>query len=153
TARLGEIGEQARSALVEHREAVATGRVAEGTSEPRLADTGWADDDQMGMLAKPIAGSELLEQGAVKNGRRTELDVLGAGGRAQRGCAERGGAALVLGAGCLAVDQQPEPVLAGEFAGVGCVLQLDESVGHGGQAERAQALDRRVDQHRTSSQW
>src|SRR6185295_17972519 len=84
-ARLGEIGEQARSALVEHREAVATGLVAEGTSEPRLADTGWADDEQMVMLAKPIGGGELLEQGAVETAMRTVIDVLDDGGLAQPG--------------------------------------------------------------------
>src|SRR6516165_7389633 len=119
TARLGEIDEQARSALVEHREAVATGLVAEGTSEPRLADTGWADDDQMVMLAKPIAGGELLEQGAVETAMRTVIDVLDDGGLAQPGFPQTAGEALVLAAGCLAVDQQPEPVLAAEFAGVG----------------------------------
>jgi len=39
-ARLGEIGEQARRALVARREAFAAGFVAESTSQPRLADPG-----------------------------------------------------------------------------------------------------------------
>jgi hypothetical protein len=43
---------------------------------------------------------------------------------------------------------------AAEFAGIGSALQLDESIGHGGEAERPQALDRGMDQHRISSgQW
>jgi hypothetical protein len=87
--------------------------VAEGTSEPRLADTGWADDDQMVMLAKPIAAGELLEQGAVEAAMRTVIDVLDDGSLAQPSLPEPTGEALVLAAGCLAVDQQPEPVLAG----------------------------------------
>ena len=41
-ARLGELGEQARGALVEHRKALTAGLVAESASQPRLADAGWA---------------------------------------------------------------------------------------------------------------
>src|SRR5579884_2006955 len=40
TARLGEIAEQAAGALVEHGEALAAGLVAEGASQPGLADAG-----------------------------------------------------------------------------------------------------------------
>jgi hypothetical protein len=32
-------------------------------------------------------------------------------------------------------------------------VHLDEGIGHGGEAERAQPLDRRVDQHLVSFQW
>jgi hypothetical protein len=33
-------------------------------------------------------------------------------------------------------------------------VQLEKGIGHGGEAERAQALDGRMDQHRISSgQW
>src|SRR6476660_7234834 len=64
------------------------------------------------------------------------------------------GEPLVLAAGRFAVNEQPEPILAAEFAGVGSVLQLDKGIGHGGEAERPQALDRGMDQHRISSgQW
>jgi hypothetical protein len=84
---------------------------------------------------------------------RAVVDVLDDGGLAQPGFPETTREALVLAAGCLTVDQQPKPVLAAEFAGVGRVLQLDEGIGHGGEAERAQALDGRMDQHRNSSQW
>ena len=149
-----EIGEQARGALVEHREALAAGLVAEGASQPRLADTGRADDDQMMMVADPLAGGELVEQSAVEAAVGAEVDVLDDGRLAQPGLAQAAGEALVLAAGRLAIDEQPEPILAAQFGGIGSVLQLDEGIGHGGEAERAQALDRGVDQHRISSgQW
>src|SRR6185369_10804487 len=64
-ARLGQVAEQPAGALVEHREAVAAGLVAEGASQPRLADAGRADDDQMMMVTQPFAGDEFLEQGTV----------------------------------------------------------------------------------------
>ena len=42
------------------------------------------------------------------------------------------------------MDQvQPRPLVAAEFAGIGSVLQLDKGIGHGGEAERPQALDQR----------
>jgi len=83
-----------------------------------------------------------------------EIDVLDNGRLAQPGRTQATGEPLVLATGGLAIDKQPEPILATEFAGIGGVLQLDKGIGHGGEAERAQALDGRMDQHRISSgQW
>ncbi len=109
------------------------------------------------MLAQPVAGGELLEQGAVEAAMGMEIDALDDGALAQPGLAQPGlvqatKEALVLAAGRLAIHEQPEPVLAAEFAGIGRVLQLDERLGHRGEAKRAQALDGWVDQHRASSQ-
>ena len=60
---------------------------------------------------------------------------------------------VVLPARRLAIYQEAEPVLACQIGGIGRVLHLDEGVGHGSQAERAQALDGGVDQHLFSFQW
>ena len=43
-ARLGQIAEQAGGALIEHREAVAAGLVAERAGQPTLTHAGRADD-------------------------------------------------------------------------------------------------------------
>jgi hypothetical protein len=67
--------------------------------------------------------------------------------------AEPSAEAFVVARGCLAVEQQAEPVLAREVGGSGMVLHLEERIGHGGHAEAAQALGQRVDQHRLSFQW
>jgi len=104
--------------------------------------------------ADPFTARELEEQSPVEPAVGAEIDVLDDGRLAQPGLAQTAGEPLVLAAGRLAVDEQPEPILAAEFAGIGSVLQLDEGIGHGGEAERAQALDRGMDQHRISSgQW
>jgi hypothetical protein len=153
-ARLGEIGEQAGGALVEHRKALAAGLVAESASQPRLANTGRADQRQMMMVADPLAGRKLEKEGTVEAAVGTEIDVLDDGRLAQPGLTQAAGEPLVLAAGRLAIDEQPEPILATEFAGIGGILQLEKGIGHGGEAERAQALDGRMDQHRISSgQW
>src|SRR5437870_1664071 len=153
-ARLGEIGEQARGALVEHRKALAAGLVAESASQPRLADAGRAHQRQMMMLADPLAGCKLEEEGTVEAAVGAEIDVLDDGRLAQPGLTQAAGEPLVLAAGRLAIDQQPEPILATEFAGIGGVVQLEKGIGHGGEAEGAKALDGGMDQHRISSgQW
>src|SRR5947209_10132711 len=153
-ARLGKIGEQARGALVEHRKALAAGLVAESASQPRFADTGRANEAKMMMLADPFTARELEEESTVEAAVGAEIDVLDDGRLAQPGLAQTAGEPLVLATGRFAVDEQPEPILATEFAGIGSALQLDEGIGHGGEAERPQALDRGMDQHRSSSgQW
>jgi hypothetical protein len=53
--------------------------VTESTSKPRLADAGWSDDGQMMMVADPLAGGELEEEGAVEAAMGPEVDVLDAG--------------------------------------------------------------------------
>jgi hypothetical protein len=153
-ARLGEIGEQARGAFVEHREALTAGLVAERASQPRLADTGRANEAKMMMVTDPFAARKLEEESPVEAAVGAEVDVLDDGRLAQPGLAQTAGEPLVLAAGRLAIDEQPEPILAAEFAGIGSVLQLDKGIGHGGETERPQALDRGMDQHHSSSgQW
>ena len=108
----------------------------------------------MMMLANPFTARELEEESPVQAAVGAEVDVLDNGRLAQPGLAQAAGEPLVLAAGRFAVDKQPEPILAAEFAGIGSALQLDEGIGHGSEAERPQALDRGMDQHRISSgQW
>ena len=76
------------------------------------------------MLADPLAGGELVEQGAVETARGMQVDVLDDGGLAQLCLAQTAGEALVLAAGRLAIDKQAEPILAGQFGGLGRVLHL-----------------------------
>src|SRR5438045_9461371 len=104
----------------------------------------------MMMLADPLTARELEEESPVETAVGAEVDVLDDGRLAQPGLAQTAGEPLVLAAGRLAVDEQPEPILAAEFAGIGSVLQLDEGIGHGGEAERAQARDRGMDQPRSA---
>ena len=67
--------------------------------------------------------------------RDTEVGVLDHGALAQSGVAEPSAEGFVVARGCLAVEQQAEPVLAREVGGGGIVLHLDERIGHGGHAE------------------
>jgi hypothetical protein len=85
----------------------------------RLADAGWAHQRQMMMVADPLTGRELEKEGTVEASVGAEIDVLDDGRLAQPGLTQAAGEPLVLAAGRLAVDEQPEPILATEFAGIG----------------------------------
>ena len=74
--RLGKIGEQARGALIEHRETLAAGLVAESASQPRLADTGRPDEAKMMMFADPLTARELDKESPVEAAVGAEVDVL-----------------------------------------------------------------------------
>ena len=47
----------------------------EGTGQPRLADAGRPDHHQMVMIAQPLAGGKLEEQGAVEPAGGAQVDV------------------------------------------------------------------------------
>jgi hypothetical protein len=81
-----------------------------------------------------------------------QVDVLDDGGLAQPCFAQAAGETLVLAAGRFAIDQKAEPILAGQLDRLRRVLHLDKGVGHSGEAERAQPLDRGMDQHLLSFQ-
>src|SRR5258707_15890660 len=108
----------------------------------------------MMMFADPFTARELEEESPVETAVGAEVDVLDDGRLAQPGLTQAAGEPLVLAAGRLAIDEQPEPILATQVAGIGGIVQLEKGIGHGGEAERAQALDGGMDQHRISSgQW
>jgi hypothetical protein len=102
---------------------------------------------QMLAVADPATSGELLEQRAIEPARRAEVGILDDRALPQSGVAQSSIEPLVLSAGRLAIEQQAEPVLAGDVVGRRGVLHLDERVGHRGQAEATQAIDQGMDQH------
>ena len=102
----------------------------------------------MMMLPDPLAAGQLEEESTVEAAVGAEVDVLDNCRLAQPGLTQPAGKTLVLAAGRLAIDEQPKPIFATEFAGIGSVLQFDKGISHGSEAERAQPLDGGVNQHR-----
>jgi hypothetical protein len=105
------------------------------------------------VIAQPLAGGKLLEQGAVETARRVKIDVLDDSSLAELCVAQAAGETLVLAAGCFAIDEHAEPVLSRQFGSARIILHLDKGVGHGREAERTQALHRGMNQHLFSFQW
>src|SRR6266446_5058060 len=75
-----------------------------------------------GFFDEPGLRVMLREELRLAVNKLAEIDVLDDRGLAQPRFAQAAGEALVLAAGRLAIDVQPEPVLATEFAGIGSVL-------------------------------
>src|SRR3977135_131122 len=115
---------------IEDRSVVAASLVAEGASNPTLADTGRPDDEQVLVSLDPLAGDELLEQRLVEATRRLGVDVLDDGVLSQFCEAQAVHQPLVLALGCLAIDQQSEPFLEGKRGDVGLSLLLVECLRH-----------------------
>ena len=71
--------------MVKDQTIVAAGFVAEGASDPALAQAGCSCDEQVLMAVDPIAGDEPGEDGAVDAARRAQIDIFDACTLAQRG--------------------------------------------------------------------
>ena len=84
-----------RPAMIENGSIVATGLLADGASEPALADAGWANQGQIVVSVDPFPVRELLEQDAVQTADGAIVDVLDARLLAQFGGAQAGGQAFV----------------------------------------------------------
>ena len=147
SARLGEIGEQAGCSLVEDGEAVAAGLVAERAGKPGLAGAGWADNDQVVAVTDPLTGDEVLEERTIETTGGAIVDVLDGGGLTELGTGQAAREAAVVAGSDLAIDEEAEPIGVRHPGRLGIVLQFDEGIGHGGEAECAQAIDGGVKEH------
>jgi hypothetical protein len=103
-------------------------------------------------MTDPVTAREFVEQRTVQTARYAKVSVLDDRILTQPGVAEPSAEALVVARGCLAIDQEAEPILAREVVGGRIALHVEERIGHGGHAEAAQAFGQRVDQHCLSFQ-
>jgi hypothetical protein len=128
--------------------------VAERTSDPTFADTGWADDQHIELALDPVAGDEAGEQRSVEPARCRQIDILDDGEVSQPGEFQPGGEALVLPFDDLAIDHQGETILERQGGDVGLAALLVEGLGHAGQAEGDEAIEGGMSKHGgTFRQW
>jgi hypothetical protein len=105
-------------------------------------------------MTDPVTACEFVEQGTIQAARCPEVGVLNDGVLAQSGMAQSPVETFGVASGHLTVEQQAEPILAGEIGGGRGGLHFEERIGHGGHAEAAQALGQGMHQHRRLSfQW
>ena len=115
-----------------------------GRSQPTLADTGRPAQDQIVVRVDPFADGKLLEQGGVEVTRGAVVIVLDDGVLARTRIAQTGSEPLVTAMRKLAIEQQPKPVGVAERRGVDGGFQFGEGLGHAGEAELVQLVERRV---------
>ena len=83
--------------------------MAEGTSEPALADVGRPFDDQILRLFDPATGDQRLEQRAIETAGGATIDVLDRRLMAQPGIAQPGSQPSLVAFSGFAVEQEAQP--------------------------------------------
>lgn len=101
----------------------------------------------MVVLADPLASGEALKEGAVETTSGAIVDILDGGSMAELGIAQAPYEAAVVAGGDLGIDDETKPIGVWHIGGLGIVLQFDEGIGRGSEAERAQAVDGRMNEH------
>src|SRR5664280_823133 len=104
----GERLEQARDTVILDRTIVAASLVAEGASNPTLAEAGWPCDEQVLVAVDPVAADESCKDGTVDAAWRAQIDVFHARILAQRGELEAGRETFGVALGCFAIDEKSE---------------------------------------------
>ena len=107
----GERLEQTRDAVILDRTIVAAGFVAEGASNPTLAEPGCPCDEQVLVAVDPVADDESGEDGAVDAAWRAQIDIFHACALAQRGELEARRETFGVSLGGFAIDQKSDALL------------------------------------------
>ena len=107
----GERLEQARDAVILDRTIVAASFVAEGASNPTLAQAGCSCDEEVLVAVDPVAADEFGKDGTVDAAWRAQIDIFHACALAQRGELEAGRETFGVALGCFAIDKKPDALL------------------------------------------
>ncbi len=99
------------------------------------------------MLPDPVAGGEAEEDTAIQAALCAEVDVFDTRGVAETRDLEKPRESAVAASEALALEQQREAVLKGETREIRHALLLFERLGHAGEAERMQEVERLLHQH------
>jgi hypothetical protein len=126
--------------------------VAERRCQPRFADAGWPGDDQIVVGLDPLAGGELLEQGAIQSSRAAIIDILDGCLMAQPGIAQAANELLVVAIGRFPIEQKGKPFAVGQAVGLAGGLDLGKGLGHADEAELVQLVEGWMIEHE-SPQW
>jgi hypothetical protein len=147
-----ELAEEPGEAVEVGREAQAAGAVAEGASQIALARPGGAGDQDVVVVADPLAAGEPEDEALVQPAWGPEVDILRGSREVELGRLEQPREAAVVAERGLALDEEGEAVLEGEPVQVGHAHLFVEGLGHAGEAELVQAFEGLLDQH-SGSPW
>ena len=121
--------------------------MCEGACKPTFPEPGFADDDQVLVLADPVAGDQLGEQRLVEATCRFHVDILDHGVLAESSELQSADEPLILPLDRLPIDEKRETVLERERGYIGLLALLVERLRHSDEAERQEALARWMCQH------
>jgi hypothetical protein len=97
--------------MILNRTIVTAGFVAEGASNPTLAEPGCSCDEQVLMAVDPIADDEPGKDGAVDTARRAQIDIFHTCILAQRGEFEARRKTFGVSLGSFTIDKKSDALL------------------------------------------
>jgi hypothetical protein len=130
--------------MIENRAIVAAGFVADGASEPTLADAGQPGHQKVFGVIDPFAFGKLLEERAVETARATIIDVFNGRLMAQFGDTQSRRQPLVASPRGFAVEQQPQPFMVAERLRLAGGINFHKGIGHAIEAESVELLESRM---------
>jgi len=145
--RHGQLSEEARQPDIAYGEALTTGCMTKRTGQEGLPGARWADDQKRGVLTDPVPRCESHDEGAIESALGAEVHVLDTGGEAKACELEEPRKAAVLSRCTLSFQEEREPLLEGEPGEIGYAPLLLQRLGHPGEAERVQEVERLLGQH------
>ncbi len=143
----GEVLEEAGDAEVEDGVALAAGFVAWGAGQVALTGAGGPGDDDVVVLAHPVAADQGQHEGFVQPAGVSVIDIFDGSGLAQVGALEPGLEAAILLLGVLGVHQEAKAFVKAQGIAFRHVHLFDEALLHAREPQFAQFVECGMNQH------
>jgi hypothetical protein len=140
--------QEAGGAVVADIEVVAAGGVGQSASQESLTHAGWAKDEDVEVLADPLALGQLENEPPVQAPRGREVEIFHGGWQWQAGCFQASFQTVVFPVCAFTVDEQAETILKGQLGVLRVLKLLFEGNTKSRQAELGQFVEQGLGQHR-----
>ncbi len=150
TARNRQLAEESRQTDVADHVPLAARTVAERTGQPGLPRSSGTDHENHVMVPDPVAGTEPEEDVPVEAALHAEVHVLQTGGLAKACDLEQPRESPIVAAEALPFKEEREAVFKSETREIRHTLLFFERLGHSGEPQRVQEVERLLHQHERS---
>ncbi len=142
-----EFLEQSAGAVVLNAESFAAGFVSKGAGEVGFPDSGGAGDEEIVVLANPLAGGQGEHDGFVESASSLVVDVFEGGVEPKFGFAQSCLKSPVVTFGVFAFDDESDSFVEGEALVVGAFELFAVGILHSAESEFLEFLERWVGEH------
>ena len=133
--------------MVEGGIAFTAGFLRQGAGQIRFADAGGAGDQDIQMVGDPLAGGQLMDQGAVQVAGCFQVQVFEAGLEFQLSGPQSGREATVLALTDFPVEEQPQAFQEAQPVALRLLFLVLQGVQHAAELQGAQVIEGGMGQH------
>jgi hypothetical protein len=133
--------EQSWYAMIKNGQVLATSSVAKGAGQPTFTDTCRTDYQTIATFADSITRSKFEEHRTIQSARSMIVNILDAVIVAQMSGPDAGLEALLTAQRYLVLKEKAEPFSMFKCAGLRCLLERFEALGHAVQAKLVQKIE------------